>query len=81
MIGITFELQINNMDETLIKSLLRSMAHGCKEARQYFPRLLQIKRLANDHTKKLFNDEVIAFLDLLALWPCPKQFLMPGNCI
>lgn len=59
MIELTFGLQINNIDETMIKSLLRSMAHGCKEARQYFPRLLQIKRLANDHTKKLFNDEVL----------------------
>lgn len=42
----------------MIKSLLRSMAHGSKEARQNFPRLMQIKTLANSQTKKLFNDEV-----------------------
>lgn len=45
----------------MIKSLLRGMAHGSKEARQYFPRLLQIKKLSNKDTKKLFNDEVIVF--------------------
>lgn len=42
----------------MIKSLLQSMTYGSKEARQYFPRLLQIKALANDQTKKLFNEEV-----------------------
>ncbi|KAJ6648931.1 DNA-dependent protein kinase catalytic subunit [Pseudolycoriella hygida] len=48
---------INNADELTIKSLLRSMCHGSKEARQYFPRLLQIETLKNKETQKLFNDE------------------------
>lgn len=55
-----FQLQIGDTDDILIKSLLRSMAHGSKEARQYFPRLLQIKKLTTNETKKLFNDEVIS---------------------
>lgn len=42
----------------MIKALLRGMTYGSKEARQYFPRLLQIKTLASDQTKKVFNDEV-----------------------
>lgn len=49
---------MNNIDDVLIRSLLRSMNHGSKEARQYFPRLLQIKRLASIETRKVFNDEV-----------------------
>ncbi|XP_037038023.1 DNA-dependent protein kinase catalytic subunit-like isoform X2 [Bradysia coprophila] len=48
---------INNVAETMIKALLRGMTYGSKEARQYFPRLLQIKTLASEQTKKLFNDE------------------------
>lgn len=52
------------MQKLLIKSVLRGMRHGSKNARLQFPRLLLLKNINSRELTDLFNEEVRNFVSI-----------------